>query len=87
MNCRRRVGSVRCRRPLDFFPAVREVIDEEVFTEAVGAGVEGAAFVDAGHIVDETARRGSRMLPFAIHMGGAPRARGCETLRHEKAAC
>ena len=41
---------------LDFFPLVRKVIDEEVFTEAVRAGVEGAAFVDAGHIVDEAAQ-------------------------------
>jgi hypothetical protein len=30
---------------LNFFPLVREVIDEEIFAEAVGAGVEGAAFV------------------------------------------
>jgi hypothetical protein len=32
---------------LSFFPLVREVIDEQIFAEAVGAGVEGAAFVDS----------------------------------------
>ena len=38
---------------------MRKVVDEEVFAEAVGAGVEGAAFVDAGHIVDEAAQNGA----------------------------
>ena len=47
--------SSRSRLSLNFFPLVREVIDEEVFAEALGAGVEGPAFVDAGEIVDEAA--------------------------------
>jgi len=35
---------------------VREVIDEEIFAETIGAAiVEDAAFVDAGEIVDEAA--------------------------------
>ena len=35
---------------------MRKVIDEEIFAEAVGPGVEGAAFLDAGEIVDEAAQ-------------------------------
>ena len=38
---------------LNLFPLVREVIDEEIFAEAVGASVEGATSIDAGHLVDE----------------------------------
>ena len=30
----------RCRRRLDFFSLVREVIDEEVFAQPFGLGVE-----------------------------------------------
>jgi len=50
---------------------VREVIDEEVFAEAVRAGVEGAAFVDAVEIVDEAARRDSRHAPVRYPHGGS----------------
>ena len=36
----------RCHwRRLNFFPLVRKVIDEKIFAEAVGAGVEGAAYI------------------------------------------
>ena len=34
---------------------MREIIDEQILAETVGAGVEGAAFVDAGQVVDEAA--------------------------------
>jgi len=44
---------------------VGQVIDEEVFAEAVGAGVEGAAFVDTGEIVDETAQKSFLPTSFA----------------------
>ena len=35
---------------------MRQIVDEHVLAEAVGAAVEGAAFVDAGEVVDEAAQ-------------------------------
>ena len=46
-------SNARCA--LDFFSLMREIVDEHILAEAVGAAVEGAAFVDAGKIVDEAA--------------------------------
>src|ERR1043166_3495040 len=35
---------------------MREIIDQEVFSEPIGAGVKSAAFIDTGEIVDESAQ-------------------------------
>src|SRR5512146_2062972 len=38
---------------LDMLGAAGEVIHQDVFAEVVGIHVEGATFVDGGHLVDE----------------------------------
>src|SRR6266403_6359565 len=35
---------------------MREIIDQEIFSEPIGAGVKSAASIDAGEIVDEAAQ-------------------------------
>src|SRR5437867_12076047 len=40
-------------RASDLLPLVAEVVDEEVFAQAIRTGVEGAAAVDACHLLDE----------------------------------
>jgi len=41
------------RQALNFLSLPGDVIDEELFSELVWAGVEGAALVDAGHLIDK----------------------------------
>ena len=35
---------------------MREIIDEEIFSQSIGPGVKGSAFIDAGEVVDEAAQ-------------------------------
>ena len=38
---------------------MREIIDQEIFSEAIGASVKSAAFVDTGEVIDEAAQHGA----------------------------
>ena len=35
---------------------MREIIDQKIFSEPIGAGVKGATLIDAGEVVDEAAQ-------------------------------
>jgi hypothetical protein len=38
---------------------MREIIDQEIFSEAIGASVKGATLVDTREVVDEAAQHGA----------------------------
>ena len=56
MNGLNDLNGVNARRALHFLPLMRKIVDQEIFSQPVGAGLERAALIDAREVVDEAAQ-------------------------------